>query len=224
MYYIDFNDVFENIDNQVEFNSEWANSTGYMDNAVWEPVSEPVKFEDNAGRKGVILPLLLAKSPANVVIFQRYAGGNVIVSNEAPEVRRAACLQGDITADAGVIANAIELMNGAIGTEFEKMAKDAFSKDGSAFLDVAAESIRVCRGEVASVTLPTNVAKALIEKGLVVGAKRHGKAVGIKVEDGEIILNDVKYGWEEYTPIIGDEIRYVQNEASAKVILSTLAA
>ena len=224
MYYSNFDEVFENISTTVEFNQEWSNGTGYMDDAVWEPVSEPVKFEDDCGRRGVILPLLLAKSPANIVMFERYAGNSVIVSNEAPEVRHAACLQSEITANAGVVANAIELLNGAVGTEFEKMAKDAFAKDGSTFLDVAAESIRVCRGEVASVTLPTNVALALIEKDLVVGAKRHGKVVELKVEDGEIILNDTQYGWEKYAPIIGDKIQYVQDERSAKVILSTLAA
>ncbi len=78
----------------VPFNTRWANSTGYMDNAVHDKTlierqkqqGKPIAFAstDPFGRKMI----LVFSDQGNITFFQRYgSGSSVLVSNETQSLR-----------------------------------------------------------------------------------------------------------------------------------------
>ena len=78
----------------VPFNAAWANSTGYMDNAVHDKTlierqkaaGKPTAFAstDPFGRKMI----LVFSDKGNITFFQRYgSGSSVLVSNESQSLR-----------------------------------------------------------------------------------------------------------------------------------------
>lgn len=78
----------------VDYKPEWANGTGYFDNAVNEKFESNaiVHFTDETNRIGLILPTPVG----NLVLFQRYSnGGNGIATfNVAPALRSLAGAMG----------------------------------------------------------------------------------------------------------------------------------
>lgn len=66
----------------IEYNPNWGNGTGYLDNAVKVSVDIPSKFFDDKDRFGIIIPL---GERDNLVVFERYSNGedDVVVYNAA---------------------------------------------------------------------------------------------------------------------------------------------
>jgi hypothetical protein len=66
----------------IEYSPEWANGTGYLDNAVKVSIEVPSKFWDDKNRFGIIIPL---GERDNLVVFERYSNGedDIIVYNAA---------------------------------------------------------------------------------------------------------------------------------------------
>lgn len=69
---------------EVAFKKEWENGTGYLNTACAETPTVAVRFEDDAGRKGILLPV----EGGAMVVFQRYTNGDgdIIVSHSRPEL------------------------------------------------------------------------------------------------------------------------------------------
>ena len=221
--YTDFGDVYNAVSKEVPFDEKWPNATGYMDGAVHVTFTEPVKFTDPYGRRGVILPI--KPIGGNLVMFERYSVGDAIVSNEPWALRGSKFLQGEIGRNVGLIVDAVDVINQAIGSEMEDLVTKALKRDGGVLLDVVVESVRVGRGGTASISLPTEVIPLLKEAGLLVDITRRDKPVEFKVgEDGGVLVNDPTYGWEAYNTVMGDEVRYVDSEKSAEIILRALAS
>lgn len=71
-----FEEVFNHF-KSIEFNTKWCNGTGYMDNAVKGDdapvlsVGEVRSFTDNKNRRGFVI----GTPRGNIVVFQRYTGG-----------------------------------------------------------------------------------------------------------------------------------------------------
>ena len=75
---VQFEKQFNSIKTTVEFKETWKNGTGYFDNAVFDKeINEISKSTDAHGRRIIIIPTMVG----NVVVFERYKGGDVIVSN-----------------------------------------------------------------------------------------------------------------------------------------------
>lgn len=70
-----FNQVFERVQNTLEFKPEWANGTGYLDHAAEGPHApalasgEMAKSTDDFGRRIIIVGLPVG----NLVVFRRYS-------------------------------------------------------------------------------------------------------------------------------------------------------
>ena len=70
-----FNQVFDRVQNTLEFKPEWANGTGYLDHCAEGPHApvlapgEMAKSTDNFGRPMVIIGLPVG----NLVVFRRYS-------------------------------------------------------------------------------------------------------------------------------------------------------
>lgn len=63
---------------EVAFNPDWNNGTGYFNGAVNADVQHTATFKDEVGRTGIIIPLDMG---ANLVIFERFPGGDRICAN-----------------------------------------------------------------------------------------------------------------------------------------------
>ena len=70
-----FNQVFQRVQNTLEFKPEWANGTGYFDHAAEGPdapvlaAGDMAKSTDNFGRPMIIVGLPVG----NLVVFKRYS-------------------------------------------------------------------------------------------------------------------------------------------------------
>lgn len=76
---------------EITFNPEWSNGTGYFDGAVTASIEAPSKSSDQHGRKIFIIPTLVG----NVIVFQRYAGDEDVFASNKPS-----CLNGVIPSGA----------------------------------------------------------------------------------------------------------------------------
>ena len=82
---VQFEKAFGAVAKEVEYKESWANGTGYLDNAVHDRDVEVIsKSVCPKGRKIIIIPTLVG----NVVVFQRYANDDIIVSNEPPSIQK----------------------------------------------------------------------------------------------------------------------------------------
>lgn len=80
-----FNNLFENIEEEVQFNPSWKNGTGYLDggvksdSAIGLPKGKRVKFIDDMQRRCI----LIGTEYGNIVLFKRYADpeSGVVVIN-----------------------------------------------------------------------------------------------------------------------------------------------
>lgn len=95
-------EAFEIISNEVPFNPQWANGTGYLDNAVTDnniqfDVNGYAKSSDEQGRKIVLVKTRLG----NVAVFQRYAGDDekVVVTNMPCAVSKMLLVHGSLSGD-----------------------------------------------------------------------------------------------------------------------------
>jgi len=78
-----FLDAFTAISNEVTFNIEWNNGTGYFDFACHD---KGIAFDDNGAAKAVSndgRKLIIVRLPngKNVVVFERYCDGDRITHN-----------------------------------------------------------------------------------------------------------------------------------------------
>lgn len=71
----------------VEYNSDWANGTGYFDGVVKDDLGlkpgEQVKFVDDEGRNAIVTNTLFG----NVVVFQRHIprdADDIVITSNAP--------------------------------------------------------------------------------------------------------------------------------------------
>ena len=75
---VQFEKAFNGIGKTVEFKTSWANGTGYLDNAVHDKeINEISKSVDPHGRRIIVIPTMVG----NVVVFERFTNGDIIVSN-----------------------------------------------------------------------------------------------------------------------------------------------
>lgn len=88
-----FNEVFDKVATEVEYDAAWENGTGYLDHAVSGehapilPDGMIAKTVDPAGRKILIVPTRLG----NVVLFERYTNKGedaVYVVNRPEELKK----------------------------------------------------------------------------------------------------------------------------------------
>ena len=88
-----FNEVFDKVTTEVEYDAAWENGTGYLDHAVsgeYAPILPDgmiAKTVDPAGRKILIVPTRLG----NVVLFERYTNKGedaVYVVNRPKELKK----------------------------------------------------------------------------------------------------------------------------------------
>ena len=82
---VQFEKAFSAIANVVAFKESWKNGTGYFDNAVFDrEINVISKSVDPNGRRMVLIPTMVG----NVVVFERYLDGDVIVSNEPLSIKK----------------------------------------------------------------------------------------------------------------------------------------
>jgi hypothetical protein len=90
-----FNGAFDSAE-EISFNPEWANGTGYFDGAVRGPdapklqIGEIRRFADNKGRKALIISI--GENLGNVVLFQRYSDdSDIYVANIPKAIKGLLC-------------------------------------------------------------------------------------------------------------------------------------
>lgn len=70
----------------MQFDPEWKNGTGYLNDATKARVPTPTAFIDDADRRGIMLPTEIG----TLVVFERYCDGvkGVLVSNSPGRAMR----------------------------------------------------------------------------------------------------------------------------------------
>ncbi len=103
-----FNAAFDRINATVAFNPDWKNGTGYLNGAVVEQISETSKSVDDHGRKIILIPVVIG----NLVLFERYKGGNGVIVCNCPRT---------IEAIVPGLSNQIsdETLSDILGSEYE---------------------------------------------------------------------------------------------------------
>lgn len=112
-----FDNIFASIDNEIAYDTKWANGTGYFDRAVTEVKlgeGERAKFTDDSGRRGI----LVGTAVGTCVFFERYVTSGdgrcgVIVTN-VPKQLNAIIPSGSIHGD--LLFNMAGMKNQNIGT------------------------------------------------------------------------------------------------------------
>lgn len=135
---ITHNEIFEQYVDEsvpsVDFDTEWANGTGYLDFATSYVTDKMVQFKDNYGRRGVILPV---DGKSSVVIFQRNPNSNIWVYNAPRGFTQTAYLvlgKGNLSVDRLECVLSAERWNGGVFTSivrectFEYRAKEEREK------------------------------------------------------------------------------------------------
>jgi len=103
---IHFSDIFDRLVNAgkaVEFNTAWANGTGYFDHVVCNEhapkleAGDMICFIDASERRGIILGL--PKGLGNIVVFERFTRGEngVLTFNSLNKISKSFGFQGKLS-------------------------------------------------------------------------------------------------------------------------------
>lgn len=97
-----FNDAFNSIERNIEFNEDWNNGTGYLDGAVHTvelPANLMAKSVTNDGRKIIFI----GTNHGTIVVFERYTNTDnsedITVVTNTPREHRADIKNGSIDDD-----------------------------------------------------------------------------------------------------------------------------
>lgn len=95
-----FNIVYSRVEAAVALDAtEYGNGTGYFDEiCTLELGTDVCRFEDDHGRRGLILPIV---EGFNIVIFERFKDNDILVANVPPGNGLEACLglNGEVSDD-----------------------------------------------------------------------------------------------------------------------------
>lgn len=219
-----FNQAFDSIDNSVAFDTKWKNGTGYLDGAVLAKVDKPSTFEDDLGRRGIILPVVqLGK---NIVLFQRYSGRSDVIVSNCPSGMEPSCLQQNCASKVADVVKAVWHLNEAASSAMCDVIERAMKASWATVVQVAYLTVVHGRGDAMRAELPMDIALALHAKGQIHSVvSRDGETAPVLGEDGKLQA----VGWDEgklieYCPLIGHEVVIANMENTLKTIFNTLAA